>query len=112
MTEHEQEEADDEVTQNLELIAKKGLGKAIKHVGEKNNQSNKAIRKGKAEGPKSGAEFNEELSREIDKQADKQRVRSQKDNAWQDMLKQKVQEAQKRNEQGFLNRVLMKKKQK
>lgn len=30
MTEHEQEEADDEVTQNLELIAKKGLGKAIK----------------------------------------------------------------------------------
>lgn len=112
MTEHEQEDADDEVTQNLELIAKKGLGKAIKHVGEKNNQSNKAFRKGKAEGPKSGAEFNEELSREIDKQADKQRVRSQKDNAWQDMLKQKVQEAQKRNEQGFLNRVLMKKKQK
>ena len=67
MTEHEQEDADDEVTQNLELIAKKGLGKATNNVGDKNNQLNKAFKKGKGEGPKSGAEFNEELSREIDK---------------------------------------------
>lgn len=67
MTEHEQEDADDEVTQNLELIAKKGLGKAINNVGEKNNQANKVAKKGKSQGPKSGADFNQELSREIDK---------------------------------------------